>query len=81
MSAGGGRSVGVKGQPFLEQRGDMGSSFGGSLISERASLKLSQYWTLSASGTEEFDLTVPLNLSMAHCSNCSSVISAVGGIS
>ena len=60
----------------------MGSSLRGGLVAERASFELSKDYERLSRGIRIAEAALLLlNLSIAHCSNCSRVISTVGGIS
>jgi len=71
----------MQGQPILKQRSNVSCGLGGRSVAERASFNFSkdcdnQLWDTVRAGKD-----LLRNLSIAHCSNCSSVISAVGGSS
>lgn len=76
-----GRAVGLERQELVEGRLDVGGRLGRRPVAVRARLELGQDCGLVSSwprGGVAARRHGPLNLSMAHSSNCSSVMSAVG---
>jgi hypothetical protein len=78
-----GRGAGrVEGQIFVENGLHVGGRLCGRLVSKGAGFQLGE--NCEKLETQVHDALTgcensPLSLSMAHCSNCSSVMSAVGG--
>lgn len=82
-STGGRGGIRGKREELLQKRCNVGRRLGGRFVSIRACFDLGQ--DCFGISRKEDDMNVQVyilfSLSIAHCSNCSRVISAVGGIS